>query len=239
MGVAHRQVASMRRRSSRAPLVMPAAVCRTRWRNEVISQRAKSGVSVNPMSLAQTTRCGQDDFEPGGVGVEAVAGRLARPAALASRIRSSTRACWRWRSSKRRAGRGSQVGLPSPSTCTTTWSAPTSSQKLPPQLPRRRQMAGTDPFLGASPCRLVAGYRLGVLAGAAVAEGVNLLAAAPPLPTVPPLPPALPTPPVPPPAPPAPPRTPSAPATPLPVPANVLTTPPPPVPLKAPLGTED
>jgi len=53
---AQRQVESMRSRSCRALRVMRAAMCRTRYRNVSISQRARSGLSVNPMTLVQAIR---------------------------------------------------------------------------------------------------------------------------------------------------------------------------------------
>src|SRR5258705_5990510 len=56
MAVAHRQVASIRIRICRAPRVMRAATCRTRYRKVSISLLARSGWSLNPSSLVQATR---------------------------------------------------------------------------------------------------------------------------------------------------------------------------------------
>src|SRR6478736_2232938 len=56
MAVAHRQVASIRNRICRAPRVMRAATCRTRYRKVSISLLARSGWFLNPSSLVQATR---------------------------------------------------------------------------------------------------------------------------------------------------------------------------------------
>ena len=46
----------MRSRICRAPRVIRAATCRTRYRKVPISQVARSGCSAKPISLAQATK---------------------------------------------------------------------------------------------------------------------------------------------------------------------------------------
>ena len=57
------------------------------------------GWSVKPMSLAQATRsvAAHDDFSHAALAPNELNGRFRGPVALACRMRSSTRAFWRWR----------------------------------------------------------------------------------------------------------------------------------------------
>src|SRR6476661_7231798 len=93
MAVAHRQVASIRNRICRAPRVMRAATCRTRYRKVSISLLARSGWFLNPSSLVQATRsvAAMMISSDAALASDRWQGRLCSPVALAWRIRSSTR----------------------------------------------------------------------------------------------------------------------------------------------------